>query len=195
MPTPTDDMLAQVHRISSARLQAALDRLIETGALTGLSSDAVTAAADHAADVLAADLQRAGIGTSPIAQRIGPIHTVDELCDRLTAVGERPLTSEAVRKRVGERTLIAFQTDDRRWVFPDWQFDRLAGQLVPNRDILAVWAQLPTDGFMAATDLAAWMNTRQQSLPADTPADTARHYGADDPILTAAIRRLRQRAA
>jgi len=53
---------------------------------------------------------------SRIATRIGPVYDTEQLA-RWQAPPNHPLTPVAVRKRAG-RQLIAFQAEDRAWLFP-----------------------------------------------------------------------------
>lgn len=131
-------------------------------------------------------------GTSLLARRIGPVYSTENLSRWLTAPGAASLTGEAVRKRAKLRRLVAFRTDDRQWAFPAWQFERLAGRLVPREEVAALWRRLPHSGFLTDADLAAWMNTRLRSLD-DTPATYAHREGAGAPILAAAVARLSAR--
>lgn len=189
---------AAADRLSAPTREAALsllERLEAVGVIDELDDADLDRVARRAADVLASELTHAVTGMSELARRIGPVYAVEELCEHLTASGAPALTAEAVRKRVRQRTLVAFLTDDRQWAFPAWQFDPVAGQLVPNRDVIGVWQQLPHDGFLTAVDLAAWMKTKFERLPEGTPAETARRHGADHPALAQAIARVGQRAA
>jgi hypothetical protein len=190
-----DAAVDRVAAVTREATRAALERLEAAGVIERLDDSTLERAAMRAADMAAAELARAAAGTSQLALRIGAVYAVDELCEYLTPPGERPLTAEAVRKRVKQHSLVAFLTDDRHWAFPAWQFDQLAGRLVPNRDIVTLWQRLPHAGFLSDADLAAWMNTRFAGLPENTPAATARHHGADRPQLTNAVARLTQRAA
>ncbi len=144
--------------------------------------------------ITAAEARVRSVGRSPIAERIGPVYRGKELCRWLPAPGRPALTDEAIRKRVKHRRLIGFLTDDRVWVFPAWQFARIAGQLVALHPVIELWNQLPTQGFLTDADLAAWMSTRLRTLDG-TPAEHAARHGADDPPLQQAASRLRARAA
>ena len=104
-----------------------------------------------------------------VARRIGPVYGTDDLARWLPAPGPDPLTTEAVRKRAVGRRLAGFRTDDGQWAFPAWQFDRVAGRLVPRAEVTALWRELPHDSFLADVDLAAWMNTRFEDLGATPP--------------------------
>lgn len=147
----------------------------------------------EAADWAAAAVTAAA-GTSLLARRIGPVYVADDLRRWLTAPGRRPLTGEAVRKRAKLRQLVGFRTDDGHWAFPAWQFDRVAGRLVPRAEVTALWQRLPHDGFLTAADLAVWMSTRLADLRS-TPADRAHSHGRDDAALVHAVARLRARVA
>lgn len=133
-------------------------------------------------------------GTSALADRIGPVHAVEDLCTHLTDRNGSPLTSEAVHERARQNTLVAFLTDDGQWAFPAWQFDHLEGRLVPNHNVIELWSRLPHRGFLSDADLAAWMNTRFGTLPEQTPVQTVREHGSRHPALDDAVRRLHQRA-
>lgn len=128
---------------------------------------------------------------TPLADRIGPVYTLAELCGWLTPPGAPPLTAEAVRKRAVKQQLVAFRTDDNYWAFPTWQFAAVSGRLIVNHDVIALWTQLPHDGWRSAGTLAAWMNTRLSSMDADAPAAFARLHGVTDPTVQAAVSRLR----
>lgn len=131
---------------------------------------------------------------SPLGRRIGPVYSAEDLARWLVAPGSAPLTTQAVRKRAKNHQLVGFLTDDRQWAFPAWQFDRAAGRLLPRSEVIALWRQLPHDGFLPAADLAAWMNTESASLDT-TPAAYADRHGARSRELDAAVARLVARAA
>ena len=146
----------------------------------------------RAADwVAAAVLTR---GTSVLARRIGPIYTIGDLSRWLAPPGGASLSGEAVRKRAIKRQLVAIRTDDGQWAFPAWQFSPAAGLLFPRDDVIALWRRLPHDSFLTDADLAAWMNTRFESLDG-TPAAYAHANGVKAPRLQGAVSRLRGRAA
>lgn len=145
-------------------------------------------------DVAVSELELETAGNSALARRIGPVHTVEGLARWLAPRGTS-LTGEAVRKRAKQRQLVAFRTDDRQWAFPAWQFDHAAGRLIPRDDVVALWQQLPADGFLTDVDLTAWMATRLQSLEGQSPALFAYHHGADAAPLLQAVGRLTARAA
>lgn len=126
-----------------------------------------------------------------VAGRIGPVYDAEQLARWLTPAGQ-PLTSEAVRKRAKLRQLVAFQTSDRSWVFPAWQFDVAGGVLVPHPQVTALWRALPHGRWMSAANLAVWMHTRSRTLR-DTPASVARRRSAEDPALRAVVARLHAR--
>lgn len=146
---------------------------------------------EEAADFVAARLDAAG--RSPLAERIGPVYRTEDLARWLTSAAAGPLTTEAVRKRAKARQLVAFRTDDGQWAFPAWQFDAVAGQLLPRQAVVALWRDLPHDGFLTDADLAAWMRTRQRSLDG-TPAGHILAHG-HSPQLGAALARLVARVA
>lgn len=133
-------------------------------------------------------------GTTAVGERIGPVYAVADLQRWLTPPGAPELSQEAVRKRVKQRQLVAFLTDDRHWAFPAWQFDRVAGQLLVRRDVVELWRRLPHEGFLTDADLAVWMATRLRSL-GGTPAEHAASAGPDSEPLQAAVSRLTARAA
>jgi hypothetical protein len=128
---------------------------------------------------------------SALASRIGPVFTTDRLATLLAPSPDRPLTTEAVRERAASCRLVAFRSDDDRWLYPDWQFDRVHGQLVVNLEVIALWRRLPHGAWMDAIDLAVWMNTELRSLTA-APQRHVRGRGTDEP-LEAAIARLQAR--
>lgn len=146
---------------------------------------------EEAADFVTARLDAAG--RSPLAERIGPVYRTEDLARWLTSAAAGPLTTEAVRKRAKARRLVAFRTDDGHWAFPAWQFDAVAGQLVPRQAVVALWRDLPHDGFLTDADLAAWMHTRQRSLDG-TPVGHVLAHGNSAP-LRAALARLFARVA
>ena len=119
--------------------------------------------------------------TSLIAQRIGPVYTIEDLSRWLVMPGSPPLTTQAIRKRAKRRQLVGFLTDDGQWAFPAWQFDRVAGRLIPRHEVVSLWQRLPHDGVLTAADLAAWTNTEFASL-GGTPAERADRRGVDDSL-------------
>lgn len=183
----TDELVREVIDVIGRNLR---ERLPPSGRLDDVDPEQL---GGEATDWLLSALY-ATSGTSPLARRIGPVHTTDDLTRWLVAPGRRPLTTQAVRKRAKQHQLVGFVTDDRQWAFPAWQFDRAAGRLIPRQEVVALWQQLPHDGFLSDVDLAAWMNTRFESLRA-TPAERANRHGSDDEGLRAAVSRLRNRAA
>lgn len=128
---------------------------------------------------------------SPLAERIGPVFTTERLAVLLGPSPGRPLTTEAVRKRAAASGLVAFRSDDRRWLFPDWQFDRSGGRLLVNPEVVALWRSLPHGSWMDAIDLTVWMNTDLHSLNG-APQQHVRSRGTDPP-LEAALARLHAR--
>lgn len=130
-------------------------------------------------------------GRSAVADRVGPVYTSSELTEWLVGPGDRPLTTEAMRKRALKRQLVAMQTDDRHWVFPAFQFDAIGGRLVVQDDVTRLWRALPHDSWRSAATLAAWMNTQLHSMGGLTPSSYAAIKGVEDPTVTAAISRLR----
>lgn len=179
-----------VREVSEAVARELRERLPDGGGPDDVDADRLGA---EAADWVVSAMY-ASVGGSPLARRIGPVYTTEDLARWLVAPGRDPLTTQAVRKRAKQRRLVGFLTDDRQWAFPAWQFDRAAGRLVPRREVVALWGRLPHDSFLSAADLAAWMNTRLEALGA-TPAERADRYGADDDAVAAAVSRLRARAA
>lgn len=134
-------------------------------------------------------------GTSLLSRRIGPVYATEDLARWLVMEGRDPLSPQAVRKRAKQRQLVGFLTDDGLWAFPAWQFDRADGRLILRQAVVTLWQRLPHDGVFSGVDLAAWMNTRVASLENRTPAEQAHQRGVDDADLTAAVSRLRSRAA
>lgn len=128
---------------------------------------------------------------SVVADRIGPVYTTLEVAEWLVGPGDRPLTTEAVRKRGLRRQLVGIQTDDRRWAYPGFQFEAIGGRLLVRDDVIRVWQMLPHDSWRSDATLAAWMNTRLRSMGGLTPSDYGAINGAEDPIVIAAIGRLR----
>lgn len=129
-----------------------------------------------------------------IARRVGPVYRIGQLTRFLPGVGGLPLTPEAVRKRAVRRQLVAYQTSDRIWVFPAWQFTVATGRLVPHDAVIGTWQALPHEGVLADVDLAVWMATGRKDLDGESPAAHAARYGFDEP-LERAVRSLRRRAA
>lgn len=129
---------------------------------------------EEAADFAAARLDAGG--RSALAERIGPVYRTEDLARWLTSAAAGPMTGEAVRKRGKVRQLVAVRTDDGHWAFPAWQFDAVAGRLVPRQPVIALWRHLPHDGFLTDADLAAWMHTRLTGLNG-TPVDHVLAHG------------------
>lgn len=129
-----------------------------------------------------------------IPRRVGAVYTTDQLARYLAAPGH-PLTTEAVRKRAKQHRLVSFVAGEGVWLFPAWQFTEAGGRVAPVQPVIEVWRRLPHGSAMDAVDLAMWLNTRLRSLDRQTPARRAAAWGADDPALTAAVSRLRARAA
>lgn len=128
-----------------------------------------------------------------LADRIGPVFDAKAVAIYLAPPGH-PLTTEAVRQKAKRHDLVAFQSDDRQWLFPQWQFDTAAGELVPHAEVIDLWKQLPHDRWMSRANLAVWMNARLRSLAA-TPVEHVRGHGPAGPVLQRAVSRLRARAA
>lgn len=146
---------------------------------------------EEAADFAAARLDAGG--RSALAERIGPVYRTEDLARWLSSAAAGPMTGEAVRKRGKARQLVAVRTDDGHWAFPAWQFDPVAGRLVPRQPVIALWRDLPHDGFLTDADLAAWMHTRLASLNG-TPVDHVLAEGRTAQ-LDGALRRLAARFA
>lgn len=126
-----------------------------------------------------------------IAERIGPVFGVDDLAEWLAP----PKTIDEIRSAAKQRFLVGFETDDKKWAFPEWGFKREHGHLILRPEVVALWQALPHDGFLTAVDLAAWMNTRFESLETRTPARRVTEHGMDDPALQTAVVRLHSRAS
>ncbi|HEX9888345.1 MAG TPA: hypothetical protein VGA69_02620 [Nitriliruptorales bacterium] len=186
----TEQLVQEVVEVIGCKLRARLPR---SGRIDDANDVDVEALGSQAVDWLLAALY-ATSGTSPLARRIGPVYSSEDLARWLVAPGSEPLTTQAVRKRAKGGQLVGFLTDDRQWAFPAWQFDRAAGRLVPRSEVVALWRQLPRDSFLSDVDLAAWMNTELRSLR-KTPAAYADRHGADAVELGSAVSRLRRRAA
>lgn len=186
-PRVLDKVVAEATDVFAAQLRARLS------AEPGLAEVDGAALGAQAASWAAAAID-AGGGGSPLARRIGPVYRVEQLRRWLLPPGAEPLTDEAVRKRVKLRQLVAFRTDDRQWALPAWQFDPVAGRLVPRDQVIALWRRLSTGGLFTDADLAAWMNTRFGAL-GTTPAEYAHRHGADAAPLAAAVGRLAARAS
>jgi hypothetical protein len=146
---------------------------------------------EEAADFAAARLDAGD--RSALAERIGPVYRTEDLARWLTSPVAGPMTGEAVRKRGKARQLVAVRTDDGHWAFPAWQFDAVAGRLVPRPPVIALWKELPHDGFLTDADLAAWMQTRLASL-GGTPVDHVLGSGRTSQ-LESALSRLAARVA
>ena len=126
-----------------------------------------------------------------VAERIGPVFTTERLAVLLAPQERRPLTTEAIRKRAASNRLVAFRSDDGRWLFPDWQFDRAHGRLQLAPSVIELWRALPHSTWMAPIDLAMWMNMSLHSLDG-APQQHVRAHGFDD-VLGHAVQRLRAR--
>ncbi len=165
-----------------------LDAMIASGTVLVDDDIDVNAVGRQAAEFAARGLRRPR--QSALARRIGPVYSLAHLREWLTPPDAPPLTAEAVRKRAVKHTLIAFQTDDRQWAFPAYQFVDVAGHLIPRDDVIAVWQALPHDSWRSDATLAAWMTTRLASMDGHGPAEFAGRHGADHPLVADAIRRL-----
>lgn len=181
-----EELVAEAADVFAAQLKA---RLTGEADLRGLDAGAL---GSQAASWAIASVD-SGNG-SPLARRIGPVYRVEQLTRWLVAPGAHPLSEEAVRKRIKHHQLVAFRTDDRQWALPGWQFDRLAGRLVPRGEVIGLWQRLTIGSLYTDADLAAWMNTRLAGF-GTTPVSYASQHGVDDPALVAAVKRLVVRAA
>lgn len=181
-----EELVAEAADVFAAQLKA---RLMGEADLRGLDAGAL---GSQAASWAIATVD-SGDG-SPLARRIGSVYRVEQLTRWLVAPGAQPLSEEAVRKRIKHHQLVAFRTDDRQWAMPGWQFDRIAGRLVPRGEVIGLWQRLPIGNLYTDADLAAWMNTRLAGLDA-TPASYANQHGIAAPALVAAVERLVARAA
>lgn len=194
MSKAIDEFTVKLGQNLTAAVRARLDELEQCGVILRVED------LEPLSERLIADIATVAIlgshahavGRSPIAQRIGPVYHVENLQTWLTAPGAPDLTGEAVRKRAKLRQLVAFLTDDRHWAFPAWQFDRVGGQLVPRENVITLWRQLPSDGFLTDADLATWMATPLRSLDG-APAEHVHERGYDS-LLRAAVSRLTARA-
>lgn len=195
MSRRTEQLAARVGASVESAVREQLDWLERSGLIVGDSdlSNLAERLVASTSDVVIAETQLQTAGTSAVARRIGPVYTIGDLTRWLPPPGAN-LTGEAVRKRTKQRRLVAFLTDDRHWAFPAWQFDRLGGRLVPRHDVVALWRQLPADGFLTDVDLAAWMATSLAGLDG-TPAAHAHQHGVASQPLRAAVSRLTARAA
>jgi hypothetical protein len=194
-PDVAPEVAAYAHEISEDVRQTVL-AVLSSGAIpSGALPDMAAALKSALRDIAAAETQLRAFGTSVLARRIGPVYTVEDLNRWLRGPGAGALSDEAIRKRARARQLVAFLTDDDRWAFPAWQFDRAGGQLVVRDDVTTLWKRLPSDGFLTGVDLAAWMATRLADLDGDTPAEYAHQHGVDSDPLVHAVSRLHARAA
>lgn len=148
------------------------------------------AAGSDAADFVVARYGR----RHQVAERVGPVYTTDDLARYLVGP-QRPLTTEAVRKRAKQRQLVSFTSGDGLWLFPAWQFTTIGGHLEPMAGVVELWRRLPHDSVLDALDLVMWAATPLRSLDGETPARWAATRGAGDPALAQAVARLRGRAA
>lgn len=194
-PDVSTEVAAYAQEISEEVRQTVMAVLSSGTVPGGALPDMATALKSALRDVAAAETQLHAFGTSVLARRIGPVYTVEDVTRWLRGPGAGVLSEEAVRKRARGRQLVAFLTDDDRWAFPAWQFDRVGGQLVVRDDVTALWKRLPVDGFLTGVDLAAWMATRLTDLDGDTLADYAHQHGVDSDPLVHALARLHARAA
>lgn len=183
----THDADVQANRIGD-QAGKRIAQLLRRGEIA-VGDDDIQRIADRAAEYAVMSLQTPPV-RSRIAQRIGPVYGVRDLTEWLVAPGDTPLTGEAIRKRAVQGHLVGFQTDDRQWAFPAYQFDPIAGRLVVRDEVVAVWTALPHDEWRTDVDLAAWMNTRLATMEGRTPAAFARVHGDDHPLISQAILRL-----
>lgn len=135
------------------------------------------------------------MGASPLARRIGPSYTIDDIARWLATPAGDPLTTFEIGSQAKNHQLVGVLTDDAQWAFPAWQFDRTDGRLIPRHEVVSLWQRLPHDGVLSDVDLTAWMNTRISSVENRTPAEQAHQRGVADMDLVAAVARLRSRAA
>jgi nucleoid DNA-binding protein len=159
--------------------------------LRDLDEDEIAEMAKHSAGLLLPSLTHA---RNPVAERIGPTYRVEHLSRYLPGVGADPLTGEAVRKRAKQYQLVGFQSSDRVWLFPEWQFSKAVGRLVPIQAIIDAWKDLPHGGLLADVDLVLWMATRRRDLRNNTPAAWAATQGYDA-RLRRAVQSVSRRAA
>lgn len=130
--------------------------------------------------------------TDALAERIGPVYSSGDLRHWLVPVSHEPLTGEAVRKRAQQRTLVAFRTADRRWVFPEFQFAFVDGRLEPIPGVIALWQTLPHEARLPQLDLIVWMRTPLRDLEG-SPEEIARSHGYPHKGIDRAVSRLRAR--
>lgn len=159
-----------------------------------ISTSDLAALADEAVSARAVAYAITSLHPTPIADRVGPIYTLQQVRGWLAAPTRTPLTAEAIRKRALRHQLVAFRTDDNQWAFPAWQFTAHAGQLIPNRHVIELWASLPHNSWRSDATLAAWMNSRLASMDGHTPAHHVRVHGGNE-IARAAVARLTLGAA
>lgn len=115
-----------------------------------------------------------------IGLRIGPVYaTADATGHLVTPKGNR-VGASTVRRLARQGRLVAFKTNDDRWAFPSWSFDRTGGLLHVNEDVLALWEALPAGGFLTDMDRAVWMATPLRAL-GGTPVEYVRQHGVASP--------------
>lgn len=179
---------AEAVRVLSVKI---LGKLAEADLTSEPSEADLEAIAAESVGLLTARLAHA---RNPLAERIGPTYRAEQLARYLPGVDAKPWTTEAIRKRAKKHQLVAFQSDDRVWLFPQWAFTVGVGRLVPIKAVTSTWQDLPHHGVLADVDLVAWMATRRRDLDGQTPARWATTHGYDD-RLRGAVRSVRRRAA
>lgn len=180
-PDAADDVDAFV-----SRLRDELRRRKRAGHLARDLEDVPDALLTRLADLLDVD-------ATPLtaADRVGPVFTTERLATLLTPTGQPPRTTEAIRKRAAKHHLVAFRSDDGRWLFPDWQFDRLDGRLQVTPSVVRLWRVLPHGSWLDLMDLAVWMSSALRTLDGP-PHRHVRVHGIDG-ALTQALQRLHAR--
>ncbi len=191
MPQRTVPESASDTRLVTALSMMILGKLSEAGLAREWSEADLEAIATESVGLLTAKLAH---DRNPFAERIGPTYRAEQLARYLPGLDAARWTTEAIRKRAKQHRLVAFQSDDRAWLFPQWQFTLGVGRLVPVEAVIAAWADLPHDGVLADVDLVAWMASRRRDLESRTPAGWAAARGYDD-RLRRAVRNVRRRAA
>lgn len=178
-----------------APLQARVGERLERY-VSGLVADGRSVEDVGGIDVVADAIEAALPTLSPLADRAGPVFTVDQLRRLLGGVRAAPLDPQAIYNRANRRTLIGAKTAEGQWVFPAFQFQARPGRLQLRDDVLELWRLLPAPaagGFDAWT-LLAWLTGPRADLDGYAPLRWLDDHGLDDRLHRAAGQ-LRRRAA
>lgn len=131
-----------------------------------------------------------------LAERAGPVFTVEQVRRLLVGVHNEPLDPQAVYNRARKRQLVGAKTADGQWVFPEFGFTRRPGRLQVREDVLDLWRLLPEPSktrFDAWT-LIGWLGGPRADLGGGTPLEWLDTNGLDA-LLQRATGQVRRRAA